>query len=168
MSEQKKKRKVAIIASKGTLDMAYPPFLIANTAATMDWDVGIFFTFYGLNMINKKKYKKLKVASLGNPGMPDMKMGPIKFGVPNAMGAIPGMTFMATTMMKRWMKKAHLASFPDMINMAKDLGVKIYGCQMTMDVMGIKRSDLIDGVEDCLGAAGFLDYAADADMTLFV
>ena len=158
MTEQK--RKLAIIASKGTLDMAYPPLLLATVAASLDWEVGIFFTFYGLNLINKKKYKKLKVGSVGNPGQP--------LPVPNVVGMIPGMTSMATRMMKSWMKKSNVATYPDLLQTAIDLEVKIFGCQMTMDVFGMKRDDLIPEVTDCLGAAGFLNFAADADVSLYI
>ena len=158
MSETK--RKLAIIATKGTLDMAYPPIILATTAAALDWDVGIFFTFYGLNLINKKKYKKLKVGSVGNPGQP--------IGVPNIVGALPGMTSMATKMMKSWMKKSNVATYPDLLEACIESDVKLFGCQMTMDVFGMKRDDLLPEVSDCLGAAGFLNYAADADITLFI
>lgn len=154
------KRKLAIIASKGTLDMAYPPMILATTAAALDWEVGIFFTFYGLNLINKKKYKKMKVSSVGNPGQP--------MSVPNFIGALPGMTNVATRMMKSWMKKSNVATFPDLLQTAIDLEVKLFGCQMTMDVFGMNRDDLIPGISECLGAAGFLNYAADADITLFI
>lgn len=158
MSE--KKRKLAIIATKGTLDMAYPPLILATTAAALDWEVGIFFTFYGLNLVSKKKYKKLKVGSVGNPGQP--------LPVPNVVGALPGMTSMATRMMKSWMKKSNVATYPDLLQAAIDSDVKLFGCQMTMDVFGFKRDDLIPEVGDCLGAAGFLNYAADSDICLFI
>ena len=154
------KRKLAIIATKGTLDMAYIPLILSTTAAALDWEVGIFFTFYGLNLINKKKYKKLKVGSVGNPGQP--------MPVPNFVGMLPGMTPMATKIMKRWMKKSNVATYPDLLQAAIDTDVKLFGCQMTMDVFGMKRDDLIPEVKDCLGAAGFLNYAADADVTLLV
>ena len=158
MSE--KKRKLALIASHGTLDTAYPPLILATVAASLDWEVGIFFTFYGLNLVNKKKYKKLKVGSVGNPGQP--------MPVPNIVGMIPGMTPMATKIMKRWMKKSNVATYPDLLQAAIDSDVKLFGCQMTMDVFGMKRDDLIPEIGDCLGAAGFLNYAADADITLFI
>ncbi len=154
------KKKLALIASKGTLDMAYPPMILATTAAAMDWEVGIFFTFYGLNLINKNKYKKMKVGSVGNPAQP--------MPVPNVVGMFPGMTTVATKMMKNWMKKSNVATFPDLLQTAIDLEVKLFGCQMTMDVFGMKRDDLIPEISDCLGAAGFLNYASDADITLFI
>jgi len=157
LSERKKR--MAIVASKGTLDMAYPPLILATTAAAMDIECSIFFTFYGLDIINKRKNKNLKVPSLANPAMP--------IPVPNIIGALPGMTAVATKMMKSWMAKVNVPTIEDLLNIAIETGVKLIGCQMTLDVMGVKKEDLIEGVEVC-GAAAFLEYAADADITLFV
>jgi len=157
LSERKKR--MALIASKGTLDMAYPPLILATTAAAMDIECSIFFTFYGLDIINKNKNKNLKVPSLANPAMP--------VPVPNIIGALPGMTSMATMMMKSWMSKVNVPSITELLDISKETGVKLIACQMTMDVMGIKKEDLIDGIEVC-GAAGFLEFAAEADITLFV
>jgi len=154
-----RKRRMAIIASKGTLDMAYPPLILATTAAAMDIECSIFFTFYGLDIINKKKNKNLQVPSLANPAMP--------VPMPNIIGALPGMTAMATMMMKSWMAKVNVPSITELLNIAAETGVKMIGCQMTMDVMGTKKEDLIDGIE-VAGAAAFLEYAAEADITLFV
>src|SRR3972149_8974336 len=136
MSERKKR--MAIIASKGTLDMAYPPLILATTAAAMDIECSIFFTFYGLDIINKNKNKNLKVPSLANPAMP--------VPVPNIIGALPGMTSVATMMMKSWMAKVNVPSITELLDISKETGVKLIACQMTMDVMGIKKEDLIDGV----------------------
>ena len=157
LSERKKR--MALIASKGTLDMAYPPLILATTAAAMDIECSIFFTFYGLDIINKNKNKNLKVPSLANPAMP--------IPLPNIIGALPGMTSVATMMMKSWMAKVNVPSITELLDISKETGVKLIACQMTMDVMGIKKEDLIDGVEVC-GAAGFLEFAAEADITLFV
>ncbi len=158
MSEDRKKR-VALIASKGTLDMAYPPLILATTAAAMDMEVAIFFTFYGLNIIRKRRNERLQVAPLANPAMP--------MPVPNLVGAIPGMTAMATIMMKSMMRKANVATLGDLLEIAVESDVRLIGCQMTMDVFGITAGDLIDGVE-VGGAATFLNYASDADVSLFV
>lgn len=157
LSERKKR--MAIIASKGTLDMAYPPLILATTAAAMDIECSIFFTFYGLDIINKKKNKNLKVPPLANPAMP--------VPMPNILGALPGMTAMATKMMKGWMARVNVPSITDLLDIARETGVKLIGCQMTIDVMGIKKEDLIDGV-DVAGAAAYLEYAVEADITLFV
>jgi peroxiredoxin family protein len=159
-SEDKKgKKRLAIIASKGTLDMAYPPLIVATTAAAMDWEVAIFFTFYGMNIVNKKKLARLKVASLGNPAAP--------VPVPNILGAIPGMTAVATWMMKRMMKKQNMPPLPELLDIARKLGVRLIACSTTIGIMGVKDEDLVEGAE-CVGAAAFLEYASGADVTLFI
>lgn len=158
MSEQKPTR-MAIIAANGTLEKAFSPLILASTGAAMDFEVAVFFTFYGLNIIHKKKHKKLKVAPIANPAAP--------VPVPNIMGMLPGMTWMATKMMKRMMSKANVATLPELLEACVESGVRLIGCQMTMDVMGIKKEDLIDGAE-IGGAAMFLEFAKDADITLYM
>ncbi len=158
MSAEKPTR-MAIIASEGTLDKVYPPLLLASTGAAMDFEVAVFFTFYGLNIIHKKKHKKLKVAPIANPAAP--------MPVPNIVGMLPGMTAMATMMMKRMMKKANVATPQDLLEACMETGVRFIGCQMTMEVMNIRKEDLLDGVE-IGGAATFLEYAKDANITLFM
>ncbi|MDO8672451.1 MAG: DsrE/DsrF/DrsH-like family protein [Dehalococcoidia bacterium] len=153
------RRRLAIVASKGTLDMAYPPLILSSTAAAMGWEVTIFFTFYGLDIINRKKLRKLKVAPVGNPAMP--------VPVPNLLGAIPGMTAMATNMMKSWFTKARIPSIEEMLAIARENGVEFIACTTTMGVMGVKESDIIEGAT-MAGAAAFLDYAAEASVSLFV
>ncbi|MCK9376051.1 MAG: DsrE/DsrF/DrsH-like family protein [Syntrophobacterales bacterium] len=152
-------KRMAIVATKGTLDMAYPPLILATTATAMDMEAAIFFSFYGLDIVNKKKYGDLKIPPLANPAMP--------VPMPNIVGVLPGMTRMASWMMKDWMKKGGVPTIPDLLSMAKENGVRLIACQMTLDVMGIKKEDLVDGLEFA-GAGAFLDYAADADITLFV
>lgn len=152
-------RRVAIVASKGTLDMAYPALILANTAAAMGMEAGVFFTFYGLDIINKKKFKHLQVAPLGNPAAP--------IPVPNLFGAIPGATFLATSMMRFLMGKQKMPSIEESLATAKEFGVKLYACSTTMGVMGVKEKDLIEGC-DISGAAGFLEYASKAQVTLFI
>ncbi|MDH5527350.1 MAG: DsrE/DsrF/DrsH-like family protein [Nitrospirota bacterium] len=151
--------RIAIVASKGSLDMAYPPLILATTAAAMGMEAGIFFTFYGLDIINKKKNRSLGVPPVGNPAMP--------VPVPNIIGMLPGMTSAATMMMKNWMGRVKLQSVPEFLDMALDLDVKLIGCQMTMDVMGTRQSDLIDGVQ-IGGAATFLEFSSKAKTSLFV
>ena len=151
--------RIAIIASKGSLDMAYPPLILATTAAAMGMEAGIFFTFYGLDIIDKRKNAKLKVPSLANPAMP--------VPVPNIIGALPGMTAVATMMMKNWMGRVKLNSIPQFLEMAKDLDCTLIGCQMTMDVMGVKKENLTDGVT-IGGAATYLEFASKAKISLFV
>ena len=152
--------RAAIIASKGTLDMAYPPLILASVAAgAMDMETSVFFSFYGLDIINKKKNHKLQVPSLANPAMP--------IPVPNLIGVLPGMTAMATSMMKQWMGNQKVPTIPELIELCIEGGVKLIGCQMTMDVMSVKREDLIDEIE-VGGAASFLEFASKANLTLFI
>jgi peroxiredoxin family protein len=156
MAEETAKR-LAIIASHGSMDMAYPPFILGTAAAAMDMEVAIFFTFYGLQILKKGKIDKLRVPPIANPAMP--------IPMPNILGMLPGMTAMATMMMNKWMKKAKVAKLSELLAMSKELGVRMIGCQMTMDVMGIKREDLIDGIE-IGGAATFLEFASHNALTL--
>ncbi len=154
------KRKVAIIASKGTLDMAYPPLILATAAAAMDMEVELFFTFYGLNIIKKGGAEHLKVAPIANPAMP--------VPMPNILGMLPGMTPMATWMMKSlYFGRHNVATIDELLGQCKELGVKLIACQMTMDVLGFKREDLLDEVE-VAGAATFLAFASGAHTTLFI
>jgi len=155
-----KPKKLAIIATKGTLDWAYPPLILATTAATLGWEAGIFFTFYGLGIL--KKDRKLEVGTTGNPAMP------MPVPMPQLLTALPGMTPMASAMMKRQFKDHGVASIDELIDVARELGVKLQPCGMTMDVFGYKESEFIDGVEPACGATAFLDWAADADVTLFI
>lgn len=152
-------KRIALVASKGTLDQAYPPLILATTAASLGWEVGIYFTFYGLDILHRDRFEKLKVASLANPA------GPVQ--VPNIVGAIPGATAMATRTMKKWMDDSAMPDVPEFIDMAQGLGVRFFACATTMGVMGVAEDDLIDGC-DIAGAAAFLDYAADADVQMFV
>ncbi len=152
-------KRLAMVASKGTLDQAYPPLILATTAVSMGWEAGIFFTFYGLDILNRKKHTKLKVPSLANPAM--------LVPVPNIIGALPGMTNVATAMMKRWMNRAKLPTIGEFLDMARESGVRLFACSTTMGVMGVAAGDLIEGV-DIAGATAFLDYAAEADVSLFV
>jgi peroxiredoxin family protein len=154
------KNKVAIIASKGTLDMAYPPLILASAAAAMGEEVEVFFTFYGLNIVKKGGVDHLRVASIANPAMP--------VPMPNIIGMLPGMTPLATWMMKsQYFAKHNVATIQELLDQCRELGVKLIACQMTMDVFGLKAEDLIDGVE-VGGAATFLNFAGEAHTTLFI
>lgn len=154
-----KPKRLALIASKGTLDMAYPPLILATTATAMEMEAAIFFTLYGLNIVNRNRYADLEVTAVGNPALP--------IQVPNMVGMLPGMGAMATGMMKSWFARAKVPSIPEFVQMALDSNVRLIGCQMTMEVMGVRKEDLIDGVE-IGGAATFLDFAADAQIQLFI
>jgi len=154
-------QKMTIIASKGSLDMAYPPLILATTAASMDFEVTIFFTFFGLELIKKGNADNLKISPLGNPALP------MPMPIPSLVASLPGMEAMATSMMKSMFKKHGVASISELLDLAKESGVKLIACQMTMDVMGIKQEDVIDGVEFG-GAASWLDVAADSQINLFI
>lgn len=153
-------KRLAIVSSKGTLDAAYPPLILATTAAALDMEAGVFFTFFGLHILKKKELEHLKFVPLANPAMP--------MPIPNLVGALPGMTGLATLMMKHTIKQKHIASIPELMGLALESGVKLWPCQMTMDMMGIKREDLIDGLEEPVGAATFLEYASNSDISLLV
>ena len=141
---------------------AYPPLILATAAAAMDMEAAIFFTFYGLEIIKKGNADKLQVSAIANPAMPQPIPG---ISVPNILGMLPGMTAVATGMMNSWMKKANVARLSELLEMAVESGVRIIACQMSMDVMGIKKEDLIDGVE-VGGAATFLEFASENAIAL--
>jgi peroxiredoxin family protein len=171
MNESRPKR-MALIASKGTLDWAYPPFILASTAVAMEMEVAVFFTFYGLTLLNKKI--DAKVAPATNPAMPmKMPFGPegfqnLNWPIPNViMGNVPGFETMATSLMKKTFKNKGVATIEELREICIESGVKMIGCQMTMDVFGFDKDQFVDGV-DIGGAASFLEFAADADITLFV
>jgi peroxiredoxin family protein len=149
--------RLAIIATHGTLDAAYPPLILATAALAMEMESAIFFTFYGLEIIKKGNADKLQVAPIANPAMP--------MPVPNIVGMLPGMTAMATSMMNNWMQKAHVARLSELLEIALESGVRLIACQMTMDVMGVKKEDLVDGIE-VGGAASFLDFASNNAIAL--
>ena len=153
-------KKMAIIASKGTLDMAYPPFILATTAAALGWEVQIFFTFYGLQLL-RKSLKRIKISPLANPAMP------MPVPMPVLVSSLPGMQDMATTMMKQKIKKHGVASLEDLRNLCLEADVKMIACQMTIDLFEFKKSEFIEGI-DYGGAATFLEYAGGADVTLFI
>jgi len=156
-------KKMAIIATKGTLDWAYPPFILGSTAAALGYDVEIFFTFYGLQLLKKKL--NLKVSPLGNPGMP-MPMGMDKW-FPVLGTAIPGMESIMTMMMKQKMKSKGVASIEELRSLCQEADVKMIGCQMTVDLFEFNPAQFIEGVEFA-GASSFLAFAGDADITLYI
>ena len=158
--EEPRQKKMAIIASKGTLDMAYPPFILATTAAALGWEVQIFFTFYGLQLL-RKSLKRIKISPLANPAMP------MPVPMPVLISSLPGMQSMATTMMKQKIKKHGVASLEDLRNLCLEAEVKMIACQMTIDLFEFKKSEFIEGI-DYGGAATFLEYAGGADVTLFI
>lgn len=155
-----RKKKLAVIVSKGTLEAAYPPLILATTAIALDMEAALFFTFFGLHILKKGAAESLRFVPLGNPATP--------MPMPNIISALPGMTALATLMMKQTIANKQIVSIPELLSLAREGGVKLWPCQMTMDMMGIEWKDLIEGLADPVGAATFLSYAADADITLFI
>lgn len=156
-------KKLAIIATKGTLDWAYPPFILASTAAALGYEIQIFFTFYGLALL--KRDLNLKVSSLGNPGMP-MPMAMDKW-FPVALQAFPGMEAMMSMMMKAKMKAKGVASVQELRDLCLESEVKMIACQMTVDLFDMDPSSFIDGIEYG-GAAMFFEFAGESDVSLLV
>lgn len=156
MSDEKK---LAIIATKGSLDWAYPPFILASTAAALGYETQIFFTFYGLVLLKKKL--NLQVTSLGNPAMP------MPMPVPVIMQTMPGMQAMMSNMMKAKMKKKGVASVEELRDLCFEADVKMVACQMTVDLFEFNTNDFIDGIEYG-GAATFFEFAGQSDICLYI
>ncbi|WP_414039855.1 sulfur carrier protein DsrE2 [Acidithiobacillus sp. M4-SHS-6] len=153
-------KKLAIIATKGTLDWAYPPFILASTAAALGYNVEIFFTFYGLQLL-KKDLRHLRVSPLGNPAMP------MPVPMPTLLMVVPGMEAMATSMMKNKMKAKGVARLDELRELCLEAEVHMIACQMTVDLFEFDTADFIEGIE-LGGAATFFEFAGDADITLFI
>ena len=165
---------MTIIATKGTLDWAYPPFILASTAAALGWNVSMFFTFYGLELL-RKDMRKLKVSPLGNPAMPmKMPMGPawfrsIRWNVPNLVQSlVPRYEAFATRMMRKTIRNKGVADIAELRSLCLEAGVNMIGCQMTVDLFGYKPKDFIPEVKEFVGAASFLPMAKEADVSLFI
>jgi len=165
--------RMALIATKGTLDWAYPPFILGSTAAALGWEVSIFFSFYGLELL--KKDLQLGVSPLGNPAMPmKVPVGPdwlrkVEWNIPNAvMGNLPGFEAMAKSMFSTTLKQKGVASIEELRSACIECGVKLVACQMTVDLFGYSKSDFIPEVAEWAGAATFLPVAAGADTVLFI
>ena len=155
---------MTMIVTKGSLDWAYPPFILATTAAAMGVDVTMFFTFYGLPLLLKKL--DLQVTPLGNPAMKMPMMG-LHMAMPNVVGMLPGVTAGATTMMKNLIAKKGVASIEDLREAAIESDVKMIACQMTMDLFEYKLEDMIEG-PTLGGAATYLEKALKSDINLFI
>lgn len=154
-------RRAAIIASKGTLDWAYPPLILATAAAAAGMQTAVFFTFYGLNIIHKDAARKLKIDPVGNPAMP------MPVPMPDLITGMPGMVTLASKMMKARFAKHNVATIATLLDEARDMGVRLVGCQMTIDVFGYNPDEFIEGVEFA-GAAAFMSTARRAHVTIFV
>jgi len=163
MSENDAKS-MSIIVTKGSLDWAYPPFILGTTAAAMGLDVTLFFTFYGLPLL--KKDLDLKLTTLGNPAM-EMPMGGMHMAMPNLFAALPGATAGASAMMKNMMKKKGVASIEELREMAGEAEIEMIACQMTMDLFEYDQKDMIDGIS-IGGAATYIEKATQCDINLFI
>lgn len=151
-------KQMTIVATQGTLDMAYPPLILASTAAAFGWDVVVFHTFWGLDVLHEEKAENLKLSAVGNPSMP----------MPNALAALPGMDSLATRMMERKIDDNGTATIGELIDLSLDQGVDLQACQMTMELMDYEDEDLIDGVTTEVGAATALEHMAESDIQLLV
>ena len=164
MAEAGNTKRMSLIVTKGTLDWAYPPFILATTAAAMGLEVSMFFTFYGLTLL--KKDLNLKISTLGNPAM-EMPMLGMHMGMPNIVSAIPGVDAAATTMMKNLIRKKGVASIEELRSMALEADVTMIACQMTMDLFEYGKDDLIEGPV-LGGAATYIETASGSDINLFI
>ncbi len=153
-------KKMGIIATKGTLDMAYPPLILASTAAALGWEVQVFCTFYGLVLL-RKDMDSIRISPLANPAMP------MPVPMPVFVQMLPGMEAMATMMMKQKMKSKGVASLAELRDMCIEADVKFVACQMTVDLFEFDKKDFIDGI-DFVGAASFMEFAGEADVCLFI
>ena len=170
----KKPGSMTIIATKGTLDWAYPPFILSSTAAALGWNVSIFFTFYGLQLL-RKDLSHLQVSPLGNPAMPmKMPFGPdwfkaINWNIPNIVQAsVPGFESLATALMKQTIRNSGVAEIAELRGLSLEAGVNMIGCQMTVDLFGFTHGDFIPEVKEYCGAATFLPMAQEADVSLYM
>jgi len=150
--------KMVIIATKGTLDMAYPPLILASTAAAFGYEVTVFHTFWGLEILHEKNSKNLKLSSVGNPNMP----------IPNAIAALPGMDRMTTRMMRGKIADNDVASVEELIEVSLESGVDLQACQMTIDLLGYDEADFYDGVTTGVGAASAFQEMQQADIQLLI
>ena len=164
MSNDNNAKRMSMIVTKGTLDWAYPPFILATTAAAMGLEVTMFFTFYGLTLLKKKL--DLSVSALGNPAMKMPMMG-MHIGMPNLMSVIPGVGAAATTMMENLIKKKGIASIEELREAAIESEVKMIACQMTMDLFEYKLEDMIEGPV-LGGAATYIETATQSEINLFI
>lgn len=158
-------RKIAFICSKGTLDMALPALVMGWAALGNGIDVTIFFTFWGLDIINKHRVDHLEIAPVANTSMKMSMMGiPGKLGIPNIVGILPGMTAVATKLMKDKMKALDVPPVREYLQMLVDAGAKLYACKMSVDMMGLTKDDFVDGVIDIVTAGDFIDMTDGAQI----
>jgi peroxiredoxin family protein len=142
--------KVAIVISKGSLEGIYPGLIMANGARMEGIEADLFFTFFGLDAIRKDRYAKIKVATVGNPGM----------HLPTWLGALPGFSALATKMMQRQMEKIDIPPIPEFIELVHDSGVRLFACKATVEMFGLTMEDFVPQVEDIISVGEFYDNAA--------
>jgi peroxiredoxin family protein len=147
-------KKVSIIVSKGSLDMAYPGLILANAARMSGIEATVFFTFWGLDVITEKNVDKLKLATVGNPSL----------HVPTLLGGLPGMQSFATKKMKKEIEALDLPGIRELLEMLNDAGAELYACQMAMDMFKRTRDDLVPQVKDVISAIDFYDKSAGAQI----
>jgi peroxiredoxin family protein len=159
-------RKIAFICSKGDLDMAYPALVMGWAALGNGIDVTIFFTFWGLDMIVKSRQSRLEIAPVANTSMKMKLMGlPTgNLGIPNILGILPGMTAFATAIMHKKIADVGAPPVGEYLQMLVDGGAKLYACKMTVDMMGLKKEDFVDGVLDIVTASDFMDMTEGAQI----
>jgi peroxiredoxin family protein len=151
-------KKMTIVATKGSFDMAYPPLILASTAAAFGWEVVVFHTFWGLDILHEDNSKNLQLSAVGNPSMP----------MPNALAALPGMDRMATKMMQKKIDENGTASIEELIELSLDQGVELQACQMTIELMDYDESEFYDEVTVGVGAATALQHMAESDVQLLI
>lgn len=147
-------RHLAVIVSKGNLDMAYPGLILANAARMSGIEATLFFTFWGLDVITASKVDDLHVATVGNPSM----------HIPTMVGGLPGMESFASSMMKKQMEKLDIPEVREMLEILSDSGARIYACRMAMDMFKLEEKDLVPQVDGVLTAMDFFDEAAGAQV----
>ena len=146
--------KVSIIVSKGSLEGIYPGLIMANGARMEGIEANLFFTFFGMDAIAKKRQHGIKVATVGNPGM----------HIPTLLGAIPGMSWMATKMMAKKMEQLDIPSIPEFIQLCADSGVKLYACKASVDMFGLTKADFVDTVADIITVGEFYAMAGGGEI----
>jgi peroxiredoxin family protein len=151
-------QKMVIVATKGTLDMAYPPLILASTAAAFGYDVTVFHTFWGLEILNEESASELRLSAVGNPNMP----------LPNAVATLPGMDAVTTRLMRRRIADNDVSSVEELVETALQSGVDLQACQMTIDLLGYDEGDFFEGVTVGVGAATAFQEMIDADIQLLV
>lgn len=155
-------RKLVIICSKGNLDMAYPGLILANAALGEGIETHLFFTFWGFDIITKSRMEDLKFTMLGNTAM-HLTQAP-KLPIPALAGAIPGMTKMATSMMRKQIADLEIPTVPELLEQIVEMGGHLWACRMSFDMMQLNEADLFEGVDAVISATDFMDLSEGAQI----